>query len=70
MIKEYRMKRTQEHIEAIEKMFNDDVIKEVYLDEYIESIFSNIVNKNIVEVIPATIREFQKGLLATVRYKI
>ena len=62
-----------DHIEAMETMFETDefTLSEViqYTDEILFETYDNIYQDKLIEVIPATRKEFRNGILATVRYQ-
>lgn len=59
---------TDEHIEAMEEIFETDEFTSAEVNDYVESLNLEESTKYTIEVIPATRKEFQKGILATVRY--
>lgn len=62
------IKLTQEHIEAIEAIYERDEFTLTEVIEYIDTLNLEDRYKYPIEVIPATRREFSKNILCTIYY--
>ena len=58
--------KLEDHLEKLENMFDTDEFTESEINEYVASLELEENFENAIEVIPATRKDFRKGIIATI----
>ena len=58
--------KLEDHLEKLENMFDTDEFTESEINEYVASLELEENFENVIEVIPATRKDFRKGIIATI----